>query len=100
MWYANATLHMDTSQQRTTNDRGCPCPSMFYMTNDHGCPYSHHDTHMRPASACLCDFAEFASSALACVVRPRPCLVPEKFYKIFQILRHIESLDVCMEYQI
>jgi len=25
-------------------------------------------------------------------------LVPEKFCKIFQILRHIESLDVCMEY--
>ena len=28
----------------------------------------------------------------------RPCLVPKKFYKIFQILRHIESLDACMEY--
>jgi len=28
----------------------------------------------------------------------RPCLVPQKFYKIFQIPRHIESLDVCMEY--
>jgi hypothetical protein len=27
-----------------------------------------------------------------------PCLVPQKFYKIFQIPRHIESLDVCMEY--
>ena len=29
---------------------------------------------------------------------PRPCLVPKKFCKIFQILRHIESLDVCMKY--
>jgi len=28
----------------------------------------------------------------------RPCLVPEKFYKIFQIPRHIKSLDTCMEY--
>ena len=28
----------------------------------------------------------------------RPCLVPQKFCKIFQIPRHIESLDVCMEY--
>ena len=28
----------------------------------------------------------------------RPCLVPKKFCKIFQIFRHIESLDVCMEY--
>jgi len=28
----------------------------------------------------------------------RPCLVPQKFCKIFQILRHIESLDVYMEY--
>ena len=28
----------------------------------------------------------------------RLCLVSEKFYKIFQISRHIESLDVCMEY--
>jgi len=28
----------------------------------------------------------------------RPCLVPKKFCKIFQILRHIESLDACMEY--
>jgi hypothetical protein len=28
----------------------------------------------------------------------RPCLVPRKFCKIFQILRHIESLDTCMEY--
>jgi len=28
----------------------------------------------------------------------RSCLVPQKFYKIFQILRHIESLNVCMEY--
>ena len=27
-----------------------------------------------------------------------PCLVPKKFCKIFQIPRHIESLDVCMEY--
>ena len=25
-------------------------------------------------------------------------LVLQKFYKIFQILHHIESLDVCMEY--
>ena len=28
----------------------------------------------------------------------QPCLVPEKNCKIFQISRHIESLDVCMEY--
>ena len=28
----------------------------------------------------------------------RPCLVPKKICKIFQILRHIESLDACMEY--
>jgi hypothetical protein len=28
----------------------------------------------------------------------RPCLVPEKFCKIFQISRGIESLDACMEY--
>jgi len=28
----------------------------------------------------------------------RPCLVPQKFCKIFQIPRHIESLDVCMKY--
>ena len=28
----------------------------------------------------------------------RPCLVPKKFCKIFQIPRHIESLDVCMKY--
>jgi hypothetical protein len=27
-----------------------------------------------------------------------PCLVPKKFCKIFQISRHIESLDTCMEY--
>jgi len=27
-----------------------------------------------------------------------PCLVPKKFYKIFYILRHIESLDACIEY--
>jgi len=27
-----------------------------------------------------------------------PCLVPKKFYKIFQISRHIESLDACMYY--
>ena len=27
-----------------------------------------------------------------------PCLVLKKNYKIFQILRHIKSLDVCMEY--
>ena len=30
--------------------------------------------------------------------RIRPCLVSKKFYKIFQILCHIESLDACMEY--
>ena len=29
---------------------------------------------------------------------PWPCLVPNKFCKIFQIFRHIESLDVCMKY--
>ncbi|KAG0531920.1 hypothetical protein BDA96_04G063600 [Sorghum bicolor] len=28
----------------------------------------------------------------------RPCLVLQKFCKIFQISRHIESLDVCMKY--
>ena len=28
----------------------------------------------------------------------RPCLVLKKFCKIFQIFRHIESLDVCIEY--
>jgi len=28
----------------------------------------------------------------------RPCLVPKKFCKIFQIPRHIESLDTCMKY--
>ncbi|EES04604.3 hypothetical protein SORBI_3004G058050 [Sorghum bicolor] len=28
----------------------------------------------------------------------RPCLVLQKFCKIFQIPRHIESLDVCMKY--
>jgi len=27
-----------------------------------------------------------------------PCLVPRKFYKIFHIPRHIESLDTCMKY--
>jgi len=29
---------------------------------------------------------------------PRPCLVPKKFYKFFQILRHIESLDTYIKY--
>ena len=28
----------------------------------------------------------------------RPCLVPKKICKIFQIPRHIESLDACMKY--
>jgi len=28
----------------------------------------------------------------------RPCLVPPKNLKFFKISRHIESLDVCMEY--
>jgi len=28
----------------------------------------------------------------------RPCLVPKKFCKIFQISCHIESLDTCMKY--
>jgi hypothetical protein len=32
------------------------------------------------------------------VVGIRPCLLPKKFYKIFQIPRHIESLEACMEY--
>jgi len=27
-----------------------------------------------------------------------PCLVPKKFCRIFQIPRHIEYLDACMEY--
>ena len=27
-----------------------------------------------------------------------PCLVPKKFCKIYQIPRHIKSLDTCMEY--
>jgi hypothetical protein len=30
--------------------------------------------------------------------RPRPCLVLWKFYKIFYISRHIESLDAYIEY--
>jgi len=28
----------------------------------------------------------------------RPCLLPPKNTKFFKILRHIESLDACMEY--
>ena len=32
------------------------------------------------------------------ILELRPCLVPEKFCKIFQILRHIESLGACMKY--
>ena len=36
---------------------------------------------------------------IACLVSGfRPCLVPKKFYKIFQISRHIESLDAYIEY--
>ena len=35
-----------------------------------------------------------------CVVWLRPCLVPKKFCRVFQIPRHIESLDTCMEYKI
>ena len=31
-------------------------------------------------------------------IQTRPCLVTQKFCKNFQILRHIESLDVCMKY--
>ena len=31
-------------------------------------------------------------------VKPRPCLIPRKFCKIFYIHRHIESLDACMKY--
>jgi hypothetical protein len=31
-------------------------------------------------------------------VSPWPCLVPKKFCKIFQIPRHIESLDTCIKY--
>ena len=27
-----------------------------------------------------------------------PCLVHKKFCKIFQILRHIKSLDACIKY--
>jgi hypothetical protein len=30
--------------------------------------------------------------------RSRPSLVPQEFCKFFHILRHIESLDVCMKY--
>jgi hypothetical protein len=30
--------------------------------------------------------------------RARPCLVPIKFYKIFHIPHHIESLVACIEY--
>jgi len=29
---------------------------------------------------------------------PGPCLVSRKFYKIFHIPHHIESLDACMKY--
>jgi len=28
----------------------------------------------------------------------RPCLLPKKICKIFQIPRHIKSLDACMKY--
>ena len=43
------------------------------------------------------EYSEFAS-IWYCSHSPRSCLVPQKFCKIFHILRHIESLDVCMEY--
>jgi len=38
------------------------------------------------------------TQALTSCGTPRPCLVPRKICKIFQILRHIESLEVCMKY--
>jgi hypothetical protein len=28
----------------------------------------------------------------------RQCLVPSKFQKFYKILRHIKSLDICMEH--
>jgi hypothetical protein len=31
-------------------------------------------------------------------IQIRPCLVPKKFCKIFQILRHIEFLDTCIKH--
>jgi hypothetical protein len=38
------------------------------------------------------------SCRLPAGLNKRPCLVLKKFCKIVQILRHIESLDACMEY--
>jgi len=36
------------------------------------------------------------NSLRVCSFRLSSCLVSKKFYKIFQILRHIESLDACI----
>ena len=36
--------------------------------------------------------------SVAVVEELGPCLLPKKFCKIFQIPRHIKSLDACIEY--
>jgi len=41
---------------------------------------------------------DFAYVCAAAADGSRPCLIPKKFCKIFQIPHHIESLDVYMEY--
>ena len=42
----------------------------------------------------LANYTSTLSIFRSCKHILRPCLVPQKFYKIFQIPRHIESLDV------
>ena len=52
-------------------------------------------------SSCRCLTITAAMVRVGVVLRAAafgPCLLPRKFYKIFHILRHIESLDACMEY--
>ena len=65
-------------------------------------PITHHSSAIHPQCHCLCHHLSANScwtcyaTAISC--RFRPCLVPQKFCKIFQISRHIEFLNVCMEY--
>jgi len=64
----------------------------------YGCPAKYRVWSRGPAGVM---FLAWAFSYLGLSRGPagvalRPCLVPQKFCKIFQILHHIEFLNVCM----
>ena len=80
--------------------RACQSPPSLCCLQEESKPAESNLSGCRVATHELKDNETLTTHPAECCRKEstRPCLIPEKFCKIFQIPRHIESLDACMKY--